>query len=392
MRMTLENLSEAGFNLAEMGWATHEQSEEALHYGEQLGLDILFQDFSVFGGMQEHNLDRHIPEQTAKDVADHIKPYRNCFGYYVWDEPYVHDQLVEADYQCGLFRKADPDRIAFTVAIPSYNSKYTWQNGMFEKYLRDYCETIDPEVLSLDYYPVGLPGYTAEKQLDDSLMWCDLGLMRKLCMERHMPLWFYYQAIPMYEWKDFTFPMVRMMMYSAVLYGAKGLQQFTTGGATTDRSGRRGDFFEQQKEIHHEFKMLGNTLMALESRYVFHSEDLLPDCEYSRGLSDSPDMSEILADEPLQKRISVGEYTDGYGNEYILVLNRDFCKSAETDIPLKKASHIYKIDRNDGHERYLCDTDTVHIELEPGDAVLMRIDDASNGLCTLEYILEKNGI
>ena len=188
MRDVLENCADAGFTMLELGWASHEQAEEALRICEELGIDLLFQDFSVFGGMQEHHMDRCLCN-NAKAVVDHIRPYKSCVGYYIWDEPYVEDQLMEARRLVDLFQKEDPARCPFTVAIPSYNTKFTWLNGEFERYLYNYVNIIDPPMLSLDYCPIGLSGYTDEKQLDESLMWCDLGLMRRICKLKNLPLW-----------------------------------------------------------------------------------------------------------------------------------------------------------------------------------------------------------
>ena len=74
-----------------------------------------------------------------------------------------------------------------------------------------------------------------------------------------------------------------MMMYAGALYGAKGLQSYTVTGTcffpkdgesyptketTLLITGEKGEFFEEQKRIHNEFKTLGNTLMALTNRAV----------------------------------------------------------------------------------------------------------------------------
>lgn len=388
-RETIENLVNCGFNLIETAWCPHDISEASLRYCEQLGVDILYQDFSVFGGMQERNLERHIDAETAKKVDEHLRNYRRCIGTYVWDEPYVHDQLEEARYQTDLFRACSPEKLAFTVAIPSYNSKYTWQNGRFADYLEDYCSTIEPEVLSLDYYPIGLGGYTPETQLDNSLMWCDLGLMRVLAAKHKLPLWFYYQGLPMHGYKDFYFPMVRCSMYAAAMYGAKGLQQYTANGSVIDANGKRGPFYEKQKAIHKEFAALGNTLMALDSKYVFHSPDLLPDNPYHEGLYDDISLSEVLADKPLPKRISAGELTDAYGHTYLLILNRDYDCAQEIDIPLKKDCSIYRVSRVDGHEKYIAKADSIFATLEAGDAMLLRLQDGGEEPYTLEYMIEK---
>ena len=163
----LENCTAEGFNLLELGWASHEQAEEALRICEELGVSLLYQDFSLYGGMQQYHMERSSKNAEIRAVTDHVKPYKRTAGYYIWDEPYMDDQLYEARRLVDLFQRQDPDRLPFTVAIPSYNDKFTWENGTFADYLERYCTIIDPPVLSLDYYPIGLLWYTDEKQLDD---------------------------------------------------------------------------------------------------------------------------------------------------------------------------------------------------------------------------------
>lgn len=389
MRDVLENCAEAGFTMLELGWASHEQAEEALQICEELNIDLLYQDFSVFGGMQGYHQDRG-PWDNAKAVVDHVRGYKSCVGYYIWDEPYRHEQLVEARRVVDLFQKEDPARCPFTVAIPSYNDIFTWQNGQFGAYLYDYVNIIDPPMLSLDYYPIGLPGYTDEKQLDDSLMWCDLGLMRQLCARHDLPLWFYYQAVNLHKYAHFEFPMVRMMMYAAVLYGAKALQQFTCVDSVIDEAGQKSIFFEETKAIHGEFRKLGNTLMALDSKHVFHSADLLPGSPYMTGLADDIVDSAWLA-APLPNRVSVGELADAYGNTYMVILNRDFTTDKTITLPLKKTSRLYEVSRVTGRQSVLSDAaDQIEVTLAMGDAIVLRIQDAAEDAYTVEYRIDKD--
>ncbi len=390
MRDALENCADAGFNMVELGWASHDQAQEALRLCEELDIALLYQDFSVFGGMQERNLERHIAPSVARKLANELRPWKCVAGYYVWDEPYVEDQLVETRYQMDLFQKEDPARLPFVVAIPSYNSKYTWENGEFAEYLRRYVTIIDPPMLSLDYYPIGLRWYTDEKQLDDSLMWCDIGLMRKLGREYDMPLWFYYQGMNLYKYKTFEFPMVRMMMYAAAMYGVKGLQQFTAVGSVIEADGSRGQFFEEQKQIHDEFRRLGNTLMALENRYVFHSADLLADYPYYDEFRDDIADSAVLCGE-LPKRTSVGELEDAYGNRYLLILNRDFTAAQTFTLNFKDTVRLYSVSRKTGRQTVIDgEWNAMTIELSAGDAALIRVQPAAEEPYTIEYRLEKN--
>ena len=389
-RQAVRLLKEAGFNLVELGWAPHEEAEAALRAAEELDIDLLYQDFSAFGGMQENHMERGVPAAVMKQLGDHLRPWRRCIGTYVWDEPYGEDQLREARRQADLIRHELPERLHFTVAIPSYNLKYTWQNGQFPDYLEQYVRIIDPPVLSLDYYPIGMPGvYTDEKQLDDSLLWCDLGLMRKLGRQYDLPIWFYYQAVDLHKYGTFHAAMVRCMMYAACLYGAKGLQQYTSAGSVLGENGGKGPLFEAQKQLHREFAALGGTLMALESEFVFHSTDLLPGCPYMEGLADDITGSELFA-APLPSRTSVAELHDAYGDRYVMVLNRDYEKPARLSLPLKDFYRLYAVDRETG-EQHMTENaaDVLRCFLAPGDAVLLRVQRSAEEPFTLEYRLEK---
>lgn len=389
MRKVIQNCTAAGFTMLELGWATHEQAFEAVRLCEEYGIDLLFQDFTLHGGMQEWvSVDGKL--ESMVPLANLLAPWKRTIGLYVWDEPFHADQLQEARRQLDLYEQAAHDKLPFTVAIPSYNTEFTWQNGLFTKYLYDYVKTIDPPVLSLDYYPFGLPGYNDEDQLDQSLLWCDLGLQRKIAREYHMPLWFYYQAVNLHKYHRFTFPMVRSQMYAGAMYGAKALQEFTAVDAVITKDGDRGPIFEETKQIHAEFRALGNTLMALDSIGVFHSAELLAGSPYLTGLADELTGHDLLP-ETLPRRTSVGELADAYGHRYFLFLNRDIDEPLAAELALKKPVRLYQVSRETGEQVFLGDNlTTLPLHLSAGDGVLYRMEEVTaEDPYTLEYRIEK---
>lgn len=389
MRKVIKNCVDAGFTMLELGWATHEQAFEAVQLCEEYGIDLLFQDFTLHGGMQEF-ISREGELQSMVPLANTLAPWKRTVGVYIWDEPFRPDQLAEARRQADLYEQAAPDKLPFTVAIPSYNTEYTWQNGLFTKYLYDYAKKIDPPVLSLDYYPFGLPGYNDAEQLDTSLLWCDLGLLRKVAQAYRMPLWFYYQAVNLHKYHRFTFPMVRSQMYAGAMYGAKALQEFTAVDAVITEEGDRGPIFEETKRIHAEFRALGNTLMALQSVGVYHSAELLAGSPYLTGLADELTGHDILP-QTLPRRCSVGELADAYGHRYFLFLNRDVDVPLDAELSLEKPVRLYTVSRETGEQIFLGDSITsLTLHLASGDGVLYRMDEVTDAEpYTLEYRIEK---
>ena len=401
-------LKEAGFNMTELGWACHEGAWAAVDACEKHGLDLIFQDMSIMGGMQHNRLENKVHFDVPKKLVDALKNKKHVIGYYVWDEPYNDEQFTEARRQMDMLEELAPDALLFTVAMPDYNlfgedgDGFRWENGKYVPYVDEFIARMDPPVLSFDYYPVGdyfsaWPGhrYSYENQLDDTFMWLDLALFRKKAKEHGLPLWFYYQGCQLFECEDvdkFVFPMVRTFMYAGALYGAKGLQHYQAcdrgDTSVVNPAGEKGRFFDQQRAIHREFMALGNTLMALDSTLVYHSDDLLT------GNADMKEWCDSIADSTLftelPKRCSVGEFADGYGNSYVMILNRDYEKPLKAELLMKAYFRLYEVSKLDGGQSIIADgTDTLKLELAPGDAILLRVQDTADEPFTCEYKLEK---
>ena len=411
MDLTIRNCVEAGFNLLEVGWGTHEEVWEAVEKCEKYGIDLIFQDLKYFGGMMFRHDDRPVDDAIIRQTVEKLKSKKHTVGFYVWDEPFCDYLFAEARRQSDIILECDPEALLFSVFPPSYNPGPTWDNGQYAQAFEEYIQRLEPPVVSMDCYPVGnycglYPGlkYTDEKQLDDSPMWLDLTVARNLARKYSLPLWFYYQACGVYKTEKLTFPMVRMMMYAGAMYGAKGLQSYTLTGTChlpeegTDYpeketvllvTGEKGEFFGEQKQIHAEFRALGNTLLALDNRAVYHSADLQVYGKYGKIYRDYADDiagSQVL-EGTLPVRTSVGEFGDGHGNTYLLVLNREFEKPLEAKIPLKGSRHIYEVSKEDG-QQYLTDTaDVLSVKLAPGDGVLLRLQPAEEEPFTVSYIV-----
>ena len=390
-RNAVKTCADAGFNLLELGWATPALADAVVPMCEELGIDVISQDLAKYGGMQERiGLENKCELSDIRDVVNKMRPYKHCIGFYVWDEPYMPDQIKEARRQMDMFQQEVPEKLLFSVAIPSYNKEFTWKNGKFEGYLRRYLEGIDPAVLSLDYYPVGMKEHDEQRQCDESYMWCDLGLMKKLAKEYDMPLWFYYQGQNLHNVEFFIFPMVRMFMHAGLLYGAKGLQHYTACGAVTrEEDGKPDIFFEDQKKIHAELREIGGTLMALDCKRVFHDESLLPGVACAKELHDDIAESELLAGK-LPYRVSASELEDAYGNRYLMVLNRDYMTAKSIELDLKGSYRVYEVSKQDGEQHVIAEnTEKLSIELAAGDMALLRLQNAADEAFTISYKLVK---
>jgi len=389
MRRSVRTCYNAGFNLLELGWASPERAKAAVQMCEQLGIGIIYQNLKRYGGMGPKNVFCKTNDLLAS--MEEMRRWKSVVGYYIWDEPTTIEQMHTTRRMMDLCERERPSALPFTVANPSYNPRFLWKDGNYSKYIDNFMDIIDPPIMSFDYYPVGMKEHDKTRQLDESLMWCDLEYVRRACKKRNIPFWFYYQGQNLHYEEFYIFPMIRLMMHAALLYGVKGLQHYTAWECVVDPAdGGHGVFFEDQKQIHAELAELGRTLMALECTHVIHDDSLLPDCPYMEELRTPMSESKLLAGK-LPYRTSVSELTDGYGNDYLMALNRDYLEEKDITVTFKQPSRVYEVSRETGEQSILCDNVTEFTaHFIEGGMGLYRVEPAAAEPSIIEYYLEKD--
>ena len=391
LRECIRNAKEIGCNLAEFIWADSEDTKKCADACEEFGIDGIFQDWDVFGGFQDQQkTDEPDPEKLERFI-EWSRNYRHFYGYYVWDEPLADRSVDAAARQLDMIERLAPDRLPFVVAIPSYNATDTWENGKFERYLTRFAKVVDPPVLSLDYYPFSAMRPDPFRQLDDKNLFLDIALLRKLALESHAPMWFYVQAedSPINaNYYRFAPEKLTMQAFNVLLHGGKAVQYYCTVESASYWDGRPGPLFFQMKELNRRIRQWGKTLMALTSEGVYHSGEVLADCPAFEAYREPVSQSKVLADQTLPFRCSVGELSDSEGNRYLFVLNRDYRNARDFTLRFKKPSRVYKVSDQTGEQSVLRNrSEAVRLSLSPGDAVLLRVQDAAEEAFFIDYAL-----
>lgn len=396
------NLKKLGLTQIETGHAHHNTAERVLEACEKEELGLVYQDLSRFGGFQMREA-TPLSEEEARDIAKGLSSYSCVKGFYIWDEPWKDQDIEAARVQVDWFDCYAPDKLAFVAANPSYNPDYTWNNELYPDYIANFCERIQPSVLSMDYYPFSQPSAFGkmlweEEQLDNSNVWKDISACHRESRKRDLPFWFYYQVIRMLQGPQLTIPMIRVQMNYAILYGAKALQCYGIAGTVCspykqDETRRiieadfsEGCFYEDFASQVAQVKEWGRTLMALHSEHVYHSPELLKEDayfnkHYREDLEDS-----IFALKELPFRCSVGILSDDYGNQYVGILNRDYRRSQTFNLPLQHTCRVYEVSYADGMQYCVHDaTKSLNVTLAEGSMVLYRLQDCAEEPYTIEY-------
>lgn len=372
---------DAGFNLMEMCWTSHDVGMEILRTAEEIGTNVLYQDLRRFGGMgySKEPLNEHNDLIGAmRDTAG----YKCITGYYMYDEPITPEQRATVRKMIDAAEQERPDLLPYTVTTASQSD--------------DLANEVDPAQLSFDQYPFGGwvgDGMTPETQMDGcSKYWTNMEVARQMANEIGAPYWFVYQGHELLYnpcLDHYTFTASRMMANTALLYGVKELSCYIEcDGVLDPETGDRGIYFEEHRDLNRRIAALGNTLMALKCERVIHGGNITP---YKEKVTFATmEESELLVG-TLPQRISISEMSDDYGNRYLMVANRDYRNIVSYALKMKEPCRVYRVSDEDGEQRLVFDDPTNKIigNLYPGHMALYRLQPKSEEPYTIGYYLDK---
>jgi hypothetical protein len=359
---------------------------------EEYGIDGVFVSWDAFGSFQRAARDNKIVPEKLEEFMEFAKKYKHFYGYNVWDEPLPPENIAATREQLDTIEAIDPGKLYYTVAIPSYNTDYTWENGLFEDYMERYTKVINPAIMALDYYPFAAHRSDSYDQLDNSNLFLDIAVTRKLGLEIDAPLWFCIQThdSPFMElYYRFTPEKMNMQANNVLLHGGKAIQLYTTVEGAVYNDGRKGPMYFPMIEMNKRLHQWGKTVMALTSEHVFHSPELLRNNEHFDKYRESLADSKVLSDKELPFRCSAGELTDSEGNRYMIIMNRDYLSARKFNLNLQQDFRVYAVSEFDGTQSVKHNkTKKLSLELAPGAAVFLRFQDAKEKAFLIDYTLE----
>ena len=398
----VQKMKKLGLNLIETAHSAMNTAMYALEVCEREGIDVIWQNYYLFGGFHDM-FRRPTTEEEVRDIVEKTKHYKHLKGYYIWDEPWEEADIRACAEQTDWFDKYAPGKHAFSVMNPHFDSRYhNWKNGRYPWYVGHFLDTVQPPVASFDYYPFGTENITEHDgdQLDRSQLWKDIGVVRRAALERDLPLWYYFGTLRTDPFPTYHFSMTRLQVNYALMYGAKGLQSYGLAGSLVspdkleekrrvlENDYEEGCFFDDMRSLIGNTLNLGKTFIALHSDYVYHGKEVLPDDDYFNEHFREEIRNDDLTDlEELPFRCSIGRLSDDWDNQYMAILNRDYLRTQVFTIPLNGTKRIYEVSKADGkHYCVNTSTDCLHVTLEPGDMAFYRVQNATDEAFDVEYI------
>jgi len=270
---------------------------------------------------------RQLPESSA------------VWGYRLRDEPPAGEfpglrETVET------LREVRPGRLAYVNLFPNYASPAQLGAPDYDAYVNSFVATVDPDVLSMDHYPMMTPDEDGRRE------YCsNLAVMRRASQERDVPFWNYFNSMPFGPHGDPTEAQLKWQIYTSLAYGAKGVLyfcywtprggEFPKGGAIITAEGAKTRHYGQAQRINGAVKNLGKTLMKLTSSEV-------------RRVEPQSNPTEVLRNAPIRQLTSgdylVGVFQHADGRRAVLLNNYSFAYTAwptvEFDVPREKIREV----------------------------------------------------
>lgn len=229
-------IAEAGINLisyAPLDYDSQPQKLiESLVYGERYGVAVVVYDSYI----ERLAFEKEISLENVRMRLAEYEAYPAFAGVYLTDEPctdyflpegYAEDwKYLESSAALASVLNEDLDLFTYANAYPSGDD-----GEVYERYLRDFTDTLKPKYLQFDRYP-----FYCENPTDLNLYLQDLAVVRKVAEENEIPFWAFIQAGSQFNDMSEKFDSVKpyypsegQMDWSinmALAFGAQGIDYF----------------------------------------------------------------------------------------------------------------------------------------------------------------------
>lgn len=302
-------------------------------------------------------------------IADYAK-YPALGGYSVTDEPGpgLFPQLAAVNQ---YLLQHDPKHLPFINLYPNYCPEWAL-GGPYEQHVDKYLTMVKPKLLSYDHYALMTDGSLRPIYFEN------LEIIRRQSLKHDVPFCFIFQITAHGGYRDPSEAELRWQINTSLAYGAKALMYFTYwtplldplfkhSNGIIDAKGNRSPHFEEVKRLNHAVKAWAPTLMKLESTGVYHTGTIPGGAQ--RLPADA--MVKLNDDAPF----IVGLFRHEDGSDWIMVVNRDFTKQADTTLQLAKGvKRLRELPSTGGRLKSAKVRDgELFISLAPGAAKLFKV-------------------
>ena len=348
------------------------------------------------------------PETKAEldAIVEAVRSHPALYAYHLQDEPNTAVFPILARMKAYLQEK-DPSRLAYVNLYPTYASnKQLGTTGdpapAYREHVRQFVETVKPQLLSYDHYHFAVKG-------DGAQFFLNLGEIRNAALAAGIPFMAILQAC---SWTvNMRIPTgeeLRWLAYTTLAYGSQGISWYVYGypghdGAMINPAGTYREphiaramgqavlggtptsLYYFVRELHKEFVAIATELRPFRSLGVYHA-GMLPE-----GASPLPDDAPFRLDPPVPPKdyaapvegFVIGCFGAEQSPTHALVVNLDYRTYSGAGQP-RRAEFLTPVRRavvgpgrlevfDTGTSTWsAAESDRFELRLPPGGGVLVR--------------------
>ena len=303
--------------------------------------------------LRRHDL-RAIVWQDGDDFRTGMDDPR-IWGTALRDEPSARD-FPDLARRAKALKAARPGQFAYVNLFPNYASPGQLGSPDYDTHVADFVRTVQPEVLSMDHYPLFRP----DREGDGRERYCEnLETLRVHALRAGIPFWNFFNTMPYGPHTDPTESQLRWQVFASMAYGAKGVlwfcyytpggdEEFPKGGAIIARDDVPTHHYEQARRINTVVANLGRTLMACTSTGVRRVRPGEAPAAVLRG-APIVDLRKAPVDPPGDYLVGTFRHADG--RRAVLLMNHRTTHTAWPTVVFDAPDHLVReVDPATGRE------------------------------------------
>lgn len=331
----LRTLRACGFNLS--GFAAPEHLDAVA----AAGLKCIVRDRAVHVTDAVSRLDETAIAERAAALVERAGNHEAVFGYYLRDEPGAAIYPGLKKWR-DAFDAEDPGRPVLINLLPNYASPAQMNADSYEEYVESFAAMVRPQFLCYDHYALMddgsiRPGY-----------YQNLETIRAAALRHSIPFWNIVLSNAHFHYAEPTPAGFRFQLYTTLAHGARGIGYFTyfprTRGnyrlAPIGHFGDRTPTWDMLRDVNLQLHRIGPVYARLHSVNVFHHPHVPEGC---RGLESS-----LLLDSVGGGDLLVGEFEDGGGRPFVMIVNKDLERSCTFDLRFKDPGEVHFVNAYTG--------------------------------------------
>lgn len=279
--------------------------------------------------------EKEIREKIDALVAE-VRNHPAALGFFLYDEPKAA-MAPGLGNVAAMLRQAMPGALSYINLLPDYASAQQLGAPTYDDYLQKFLNAVHPPMLSYDNYSL----------FNGRMMgrfYTNLAAVRRASQNAGIPFWNVILSDSHFSFMDPTEATLRLQAYSTIAYGGRGIEYFTyfspkVGNyrlAPVDQFGHRTPTWYALRRLNSEIRELAPWLIKLHSTGVYQSEPLP---EGAQPLAQSQLVKDVRATNfqspPIAPEYLIGEFRDGEGHSFLMIVNKSLEYSIRYAIDLK---------------------------------------------------------